>query len=329
MSPLDHPAIMSTPPAAPNGMDGSLRSFGFRALGTDCAVRYVAPTAEAAQRYEHAARHWVEVFEARYSRFRPESIVSRINGLAGQAWVEIDAEMEQMLDICAALHGMTGGMLDATAGPLIRLWDYHQPAAVLPGAAQVAEVRALVGWSKVQRAPGRVYLPRAGMALDFGGWGKEWAVDAVAQLAASFGISQVLVDFGHDIRCSGTPPGRPAWHVGLEDPSQPGTHRGSVALLAGKGIASSGDYLRGFTRNGRRYGHIVDPNTGEPVSHDCRQVTVVADSCLQAGILSTTAFILGPVAGLEFIQRFPGAEGLIVTHSNRAQTRGFWNYVAT
>jgi thiamine biosynthesis lipoprotein len=224
---------------------------------------------------------------------------------------------------------MTGGILDATAGPLIRLWDYHQPVVELPDVARVAEVRELVGWSKVQRAPGRVFLPRAGMALDFGGWGKEWAVDAVAQLAASFGIAQVLVDFGHDIRCIGTPPGRPAWHVGLEDPAQPGTHRGSVALLAGKGIASSGDYLRGFTRNGRRYGHIVDPRTGEPVAHDCRQVTVVADSCLQAGLLSTTAFILGPAAGLEFIQRFPGAEGLIITHSSRAQTRGFWNYVAT
>jgi thiamine biosynthesis lipoprotein len=224
---------------------------------------------------------------------------------------------------------MTDGMLDATAGPLIRLWDYHRPAAVLPGAARVAEVRELVGWSKVQRTPGRVFLPRAGMALDFGGWGKEWAVDAVAQLASSYGISRVLVDFGHDIRGIGTPPGRPAWHVGLEDPAQPGTHRGSVALLAGKGIASSGDYLRGFTRNGRRYGHIVDPRTGEPVTHDGRQVTVVADSCLQAGILSTTAFILGPVAGLEFIQRFPGAEGLIVTAHARVQTRGFWNYVAT
>jgi thiamine biosynthesis lipoprotein len=167
------------------------------------------------------------------------------------------------------------------------------------------------------------------MALDFGGWGKEWAVDAVAQLAASFGISRVLVDFGHDIRGIGTPPGRPAWHVGLEDPAQPGTHRGSVALLAGKGIASSGDYLRGFTRNGRRYGHIIDPRSGEPVTHDGRQVTVVADSCLQAGILSTTAFVLGPVAGLDFIQRFPGAEGLIVTSQARVQTRGFWNYVAT
>lgn len=309
--------------------DAPLRNVAFRALGTACMIRYVASTDEAARQFEHAVRQWVEVFEGRYSRFRPESIVSRINSFAGTSWVEVDAEMEEMLDICAELHRMTGGILDVTAGPLIRLWDYHNPAAVLPDAARVKEVRELVGWTKVQRAPGRIFLPRAGMALDFGGWGKEWAVDAVAQLAASFGISQVLVDFGHDIRCIGNPPGRPAWHVGLEDPAQPGTHRGSVALLAGKGIASSGDYLRGFTRDGRRYGHIVDPRTGEPVAHDCRQVTVISGSCLQAGILSTTAFILGPVAGLEFIQRFPSSDGLIVTSTARAQTRGFWNYVAT
>jgi FAD:protein FMN transferase len=319
-------ATASTPPLAEAA---PLRNLTFKALGTTCTLRYAAPTAAAGDGYEQGARHWVETFEARYSRFRPDSLVSRINHYAGGSWVEVDTEMEQMLDICAALHAMTGGILDATSGPLIRLWDYHQPAAALPDAAKIAAVHELVGWGKVQRTPGRIFLPRAGMALDFGGWGKEWAVDAVAQLAASFGINQVLVDFGHDIRCVGAPPGRPAWHVGLEDPANPGTHRGSVALYAGKGIASSGDYLRGFTRNGRRYGHIIDPRTGEPVAHDCRQVTVVADSCFQAGILSTTAFVLGPAAGLEFIQRFHGAEGLIVTTHSRAQTRGFWNHVAT
>lgn len=307
----------------------AMRTLTFRALGTDCVVRYAASSKEEAERYEQAVCRWVEVFESRYSRFRPQSIVSRINKSAGDSWVEVDAEMDQMLDICATLHEMTGGILDASTGPLLRLWDYHHPAASLPTVAQVAFARELVGWKKVQRTRGRVYLPRSGMALDFGGWGKEWAVDAVAKLALEYGIQKVLVDFGHDIRCVGAPPDRPAWHVGLEDPAQPGTHRGSIALFAGKGIASSGDYLRGFTRDGRRYGHIVDPRTGEPVAHDCRQITVIADSCFQAGILSTTAFVLGPVAGLEFIQHFPGAEGIIVTNSSRAQTRGFWNYVAT
>jgi thiamine biosynthesis lipoprotein len=315
------------PPPSPAGGSAVLRRLAFHALGTNCEVRYAAPALGASPPFEHDVLAWVESFEARYSRFRPTSIVSRINAAAG-SWVEIDAEMDGMLDICASLHALTGGILDATAGPLLRLWDYRNPPAQLPTSARVDAARRLVGWPRVERVPGRVRL-QTGMSLDFGGWGKEWAVDAVAQLARRAGIADALVDFGHDLRALGMPPGRPAWHIGLEDPSTPGEHRGSIAAWGSKGIASSGDYIRHFTFAGRRYGHIVDPRDGYPVSHGLQQVTVIAENCFMAGVLSTTAFVLGPRLGLEFIQRFPGAEGLLVTTNNRAQTRSFWNYVVT
>ena len=186
----------------------------------------------------------------------------------------------------------------------------------------------LVGWPKVRREPGRVMLPHAGMALDFGGFGKEYAVDIVSLIAKDHGIVDSLVDFGHDLRASGAPPRRPAWHIGLEDPKNPGKTLGSVGLTR-KAIASSGDYLRSFTVAGRRYGHILDPRTGSPVANGCTQATVIADSCLQAGMLSTAAFVLGVEAGMELIRSCPGAEGIILTEKERAQSRGFPNYVAT
>jgi thiamine biosynthesis lipoprotein len=166
------------------------------------------------------------------------------------------------------------------------------------------------------------------MALDFGGFGKEYAVDVVAQMAVERGLGNVLVDFGHDIRVLGAPPGRPLWHIGLEDPARPGERWGSVAVT-NRGVASSGDYLRGFTVEGRRYGHIIDPRTGWPAAHGCTQATVIADTCLQAGVLSTSAFILGPEEGLKLIQSTPGAEGVILTADRRAQTRGFFNHVVS
>ena len=144
----------------------------------------------------------------------------------------------------------------------------------------------------------------------------------------SHGIVDSLVDFGHDLRATGAPPGRPAWHVGLEDPKSPGKTWASVGLR-GKSIASSGDYIRCFTIDGKRYGHIIDPRTGWPVANGCTQATVIADTCLQAGMLSTSAFIAGVTAGLELIRACPGAEGMILTNKERAQTRGFFNYVAT
>jgi thiamine biosynthesis lipoprotein len=167
------------------------------------------------------------------------------------------------------------------------------------------------------------------MALDFGGFGKEYAVDMVAQLAAQSGIRSVLVDFGHDIRVLGTPPGRVAWHVGLEDPSQPGKHSSSVALDGSVGIASSGDYIRRFVVDGRRFGHIIDPRTGWPVANGCLQATVIASTCLQAGVLSTTSFVLGLEKGVDFIQSCPGAEGMLLGEKARAQTRGFYRYVVS
>jgi thiamine biosynthesis lipoprotein len=319
------------PPPAPSKVapDLPLRKLAFAALGTVCEVQYAAPGGDAqAAGFERAARQWVQAFEAKYSRFRADSLVSRINAAAGQTPVAIDPEMEGLLKLCDMLHFMTHGVLDPTALPLIRLWNYKADTPRIPADAEIAAARALVGWRKVQVTPGRVFLPERGMALDFGGFGKEYAVDFVAQLAVDHGIPCALVDFGHDLRAIGAPPGRPAWHIGLEDPNKPGSAAGSIGV-AGKGVASSGDYLRGFTVGGKRYGHIIDPRTGWPVANGCRQATVVASTCLQAGVLSTTAFVLGATQGIELIQGSAGAEGLILTDRARAQTRGFFHYVVS
>jgi len=319
------------PPAVPTGPGAALplRKLSFPALGTTCEVQYAAPGGDGqATAFERAAVAWVNAFEAKYSRFRPDSLVSRINAAAGRAPVEVDPEMEGLLKLCDTLHFMTQGVLDPTTLPLLRLWNYQAEPPRVPAAAEIAAARALVGWKKVQRTPGRVFLPEPGMALDFGGFGKEYAVDIVAQLAVSNGIANVLVDFGHDLRALGAPPGRPAWHIGLEDPQKPGTASASIGVT-GRGVASSGDYLRCFTVGGKRYGHIVDPRTGVPVANGCVQATVIAGTCLQAGVLSTTAFVLGVPQGIDFIQACPGAEGLLLTDKARAQTRGFFNYVAS
>jgi thiamine biosynthesis lipoprotein len=316
------------PPAPASAADAlPLRRLTFPALGTTCEVQYAAPGGDAqANAFEHAAVGWVLAFEAKYSRFKDDSLIGRINAAAGRAWVEADAEAEGLFKLCDTLHFMTQGVLDPTTLPLHRLWDYRAAVPRLPAPDEVARARALVGWKKVRRAPGKVFLPEPGMALDFGGFGKEYAVDMVARLAREHGLSAALVDFGHDLHAVGRPPGRPAWHIGLEDPHRPGTSTESVALID-RSIASSGDYIRHVTIGGRRYGHIIDPRSGWPVAHDCRQVTVIAGSCLQAGVLSTTAFVLGVPKGIEFIQNCLGAEGLLVTDKARAQTRSFFHHV--
>ncbi len=315
----------ATPPLE-RGEEGDLQHLNFSALGTKCSVQFVAKNSTQGSAFAQNAECWVRAFEAKFTRFRSDSLVGRINAAAGRTWVEVDAEMENLLDLCDTLFAMTHGVLDPTALPLIKLWDYKAVQPRLPSAAELEQARRLVGWRRVQRRAGGVFLPESGMSLDFGGFGKEYAVDMIAQLATEYGIQDVLVDFGHDVRMMGKPPSRPCWHLGLEDPLRPGASKGSIGVT-GKGVASSGDYLRSFVLEGRRYGHIIDPRTGFPVNNRVRQVTVIADTCLQAGVLSTTAFVLGVRDGLDFIQGFPGAEGLIRSTETEAQTRGFFNYV--
>ena len=321
--------ILTPPESARRISTGSLHKLAFSALGTTCEVQYTTDGNNQPQsEFELATVSWVSEFEAKYSRFRPSSLVSRINAAAGHAWVEVDEDMEQLLKLCDSLYAMTRGVLDPTALPLIRLWDWKAEQPAIPNSTQIEAARRLTGWTKVQRTPGKVFLPEPGMALDFGGFGKEYAVDIIAQTAVNYGLSNVLVDFGHDLRTLGAPPGRPAWHVGLEDPKNPGKIAGSIAVTD-KGVASSGDYVRCFKIDGRRFGHIIDPRTGWPVSNGCTQATVIAGSCLLAGVLSTTAFVLGLRDGISFIREFPGAEGIVLGGSMRGQTPGFFHYAVS
>ncbi|MDB6125152.1 MAG: ApbE family lipoprotein [Pedosphaera sp.] len=303
----------------------NIHEVTFHAMGTPCRMLFRA-TPQLASAFSSEALCWVADFEARYSRFLPDSLISRINAAAGQHWVETDPETDRLLALCHELNFITQGVFDPTSLPLIRLWDWKANPPRIPEDEAIAATLRLVGWRKLQRAPGKVFLPEPGMALDFGGVGKEYAVDQVSALAVARGIADVLVDFGADVRVQGTPPeGRGAWHIGLQDPKQPSRCWGSVAVQ-NAAVATSGDYLRCFTANGRRYGHILDVRTGRPVENGCLAVSIISPSCTRAGMLATTAFVLGPQAGLHLIDSTFQAEGCIITEQNRLTSKRFYDH---
>ena len=297
----------------------------FTAMSTTCRVHFQTADARLAEEFQTEVLNWVAWFEARYSRFLPDSLISRINAAAGQHWVEIDPETEALFNLCQELLFFTRGVFDPTALPLMRLWNWKASHPVLPSPAEIQAARELVGWPKVQRRAGGIFLPQPGMMLDLGGIGKEYAVDRVLTMGRHRGIANILVDFGQDVRVHGESPQKGSWIIGLEDPKSPGKCWTAV-VVNNHAVATSGDYLRHFVFDGRRYGHIIDPRTGCPANHGVLSVSVVSPHCTFAGIVSTAAVVLGPKEGLEMMSFCPGVEGAIITDQHRLQTKGFNNY---
>ena len=305
-----------------------LHQLSFRAMSTICRVSFECVDSKLAQDFQQEAMDWAADFEARYSRFIPDSLISRINQAAGKEWVEVDPETDALFNLCQEMIFFTRGVFDPTALPLLRLWNWKAKPPVVPDAAAIENALALVGWRKLQRRPGAIHLPKEGMGLDLGGIGKEYAVDRVLTTATQRKLQNVLVDFGQDVRVVGRPPGKDAWHIGLQDPINLNRCWTGVAVVD-RAVATSGDTIRFFEHNGRRFGHILDPRTGYPVENGTLSVSVIAQHCTFAGILSTAAFILGAKEGLEMMSLCPGVEGCIINQHARNQTRKFHAYTTS
>lgn len=303
-----------------------VRSVAFRALGTACALQFRCTDQGRALRFVAESLDWLTRFETKFSRFRPDSLVSRINAAAGREWVAVDAEMERMLDLAESVHRLTGGLLDAAMLPLLRVWDWRQARERLPVAEAVEAARLLSDWAKVRREPGRVRLTEVGMGLDFGGFGKEFAVDQIVDIGRRHGLTDLLVDLGHDLVALGGNGRHPFWHVGMQDGVHPERCCGGLAI-SGLAVCASGDYARRFEHNGVRYGHILDKRTGWPVRHGLRAVTVVAENCMVAGIHSTSAFILGLREGRDFVEAAPGVEACLQDDRGLLLTRNFHRHL--
>ena len=234
------------------------------------------------------AAHEAWRIEARFSRYRPESIVSVINRSQGHA-VVVDAETAALLDYAAQCHALSQGRFDITSGVLRRCWTFDGSDRI-PEPAAVAALLPLIGFEKVRWQTPRITLP-AGMEIDFGGIGKEYAVDRVLGLVAARFPGAVLVNFGGDLAANRAPDAGP-WQVGVERPDTEREARLLLELSRG-GLATSGDTHRFLLREGVRYGHILDPRSGWPVRDTPRSITVAAASCVEAGMLATFAMLRG------------------------------------
>src|SRR5258706_7993927 len=219
----------------------ALHRFSFRAMAAENELQVHADDASRAQAAADAAIAEVRRIEAKYSRYRPDSVVSRINAAAGNDPVAIDEETARLLDFADACHRQSDGAFDATSGVLRRAWRFDTPR--VPSDDELAPLVALIGWERVERDARSIRLPREGMELDFGGFGKEYAVDRAAAVLREHGIESAFASLAGDLMILGEQPGGESWRVGIQHPREREAIVAKLPVGSG-GVATSGDYQR-------------------------------------------------------------------------------------
>lgn len=228
--------------------------------------------------------------EDKYSRYIRGNIVDQINSSDGRP-VDVDDETANLLNFAAALTAMSDGAFDITSGVLREAWHFDGSDNV-PSRRATKNILERVGWHKVIWTAPSLTL-RAGMQLDFGGIGKEYAVDRAAEIVSTQSNEPCLVNFGGDIFATAPPRNGTGWQVGIESPGLENRTAQKIIRLDNGALATSGDARRYLLKDGIRYSHILNPKTGWPIPDAPRSVTVAADTCTQAGMLATLAILQG------------------------------------
>ena len=260
----------------------------FNAMGSPCEIKLYAKSRSRAEHMAQRLINEVERLEARYSRYRADSLLSEINRVAATGGdITVDEETAGLLNYVETCYRESDGLFDVTSGVLRHAWKFREGR--VPDPEEIEALLSRVGWHRLSWQAPRLAFPEPGLELDLGGAVKEYAVDRLAALCWEAEIHHGLVNLGGDIKIIGPHPDGSPWAIGITHPRKPGQFIETLYLRQGA-MASSGDYERCLEVNGVRYGHVLNPKTGWPVSH-LASVSVVADLCVVAGSASTIAML--------------------------------------
>ena len=265
-------------------------------------------------RYDEAAEAAfaeIERLEALLSSYRPESDLSRINRSAGEAMVEVAPEVIAAVKAGLKVSLLSSGAFDPTVGVLAGVWGPSGEKGIVPSQDDLQRLLPLVDYRGVvvDEAAGKAGLAKRGMALNLGGVAKGYIAGRAAEVLKAHGVRRGIVHAGGDMFVFQEGREEP-FTIGIQHPRKKGALLAEAYVYNGA-VPTSGDYERYFEKDSVRYHHILDPKTGFP-AQGTQSVTLVAQDPAMADALSTAVFVMGPVKGMELVERLEGVEGVIV-----------------
>ncbi|GHC14623.1 FAD:protein FMN transferase [Kushneria pakistanensis] len=283
------------------------------AQGTTYHVKWWGEDAPSQDAIETDLANVLAQIDQEISTYRDDSWISRFNASRSTDWQEAPPDVIHLLQIARRVHERSEGCYDPTVAPLFALWGFQNQNFRVPSEDEINEVMAHTGLEhlEIDADQSRIRKTVPELSLDLSSMGEGHSVDRIAAMLEAHGIHDYLAELGGDMRIRGAKPDDEPWRVGIESPT-PGERRaGNIVTLTdreGLSLNTSGTYRRYFDDSGHAYGHIIDPRSGTPATHDLVSATVFGTEAAVSDAWATTMLCLGREEGTRVADR----EGLPV-----------------
>lgn len=292
-----------------------------RLMGNTFTITVVAASHSIAQKHIDTAVTEIRRIEQLLTTFSDRSQTSLINENAGKAPVEVDNEVIELITRSIAISKITQGAFDITYGSIDKsLWNFDRGMVSLPSREEALKRVHLINYNNIILDPfaKTVFLKEKGMRIGFGGIGKGYAAEKAKALLLERGVESGIINASGDLTAWGLQPDGKPWRIGIANPDRP-RDIFSYVDISGKAVATSGNYEKFVTINGKKYSHTIDPKTGLPIS-GIKSVTVISGNAEFSDAMATPIAVMGIKAGLYLIDQIPDLHCIIIDDDNTVYT---------
>jgi thiamine biosynthesis lipoprotein len=292
-----------------------------RTMGTFYQVKVVTGRSQGISGLQEKIEKRLAEINRSMSTYMPQSEISRFNRFH-QTGVKfkISDDFYQVMQAAEKVYQLSDGAWDGTVNPLVDLWGFGRKGlkTIVPAKTEILSLQTSVGFHHIEiMAPGYLIKKHVQISLDLSSIAKGYGVDAVTAVLQREGFENFLVEIGGEVFAAGVRKDGKQWRIGINRPRKDAAVNDvyKVVSLKNRAFATSGDYRNFFEVNGIRYSHVIDPNSGYPVSNGVVSVSILAGDCTFADGLATAIMVMGPEKGLALVNRLDGVEGLIVVEN--------------
>jgi FAD:protein FMN transferase len=298
----------------------SLHKRTMRLMGNIFNISIVSDNETFAAHCIDEAVREIERIETLLTTFRDDSQTNIINKYAGIKAVRVDREVFELILRSMRISALTQGAFDLTYGSIDRkLWNFDTTMTSLPDESTARKMIRLINYKNIilDEADGSVMLKDKGMRIGFGGIGKGYAADRAKKILIGLGITDGIVNASGDLTVWGNQPDGKAWTVGIADPNTKTPF--SYLPLTNMSVATSGNYEKFVTIQGKRYSHTIDPKTGLPVT-GIKSVSIISPFAELSDAMATPVTVMGVRAGLHMINQMKNVACIIIDDDDKIYT---------